>query len=138
MTLAQLQSDTLIPLADLSDRVLFSRVVSGGGFDGVIAVLEQKSGIDYQYLFPIDEYDVEFLQGLKEGDRLVRITTPMSSPDHLFHRSIAKVNVKLGTIAFVDDADYSSLGLVVWERSIKVKFINIAEGAMDYFGASRN
>lgn len=128
-------TDGLTPIEEAANNVTLPKNMDKGGFKDAIGCLEQRDANIYQYMFAIDpEWDSEFLVGVKDHERLVRISTPLSSPDTLTDRHIAKVSLKTGRISHIDHDHYADESEVKWQRGIKTKFMAIDGAHLAYFG----
>jgi hypothetical protein len=125
----------LQPIAELANNVTISQGCRfNDGFIDSIATIEQKLANNYQFVLAADSYDVaEFGANLKATERLVRVTTPMADPTHQNYRSIAKLDLARGTIAWADSDKYE-LGVIAWSRALKCKFINVDSTSLGFFG----
>ena len=124
-----------IPFESVAKTISHSNRPSLGAFSDGIAVLEQKQTKKWQVVFKADNADNnEFGKGMKNGDVLVRLETPLSKPNSFEHRTIAIINVLKGNIRFADMSLYELDGTVKWERGLKFKFLNIHDRDLGYFG----
>ncbi len=124
-----------IPFEDVAKTIDHSNKPALGAFSDGIAVIEQKLAKKWQVVFKADKADNnEFGKGMKNGDVLVRLETPLSKPNSFEHRTIAIINVLKGTIKFADMEKYEGDSTVKWERGLKFKFLNIHDSELGYFG----
>jgi len=124
-----------IPFEDVAKTIEHSNKPAFGSFTDGIAVIEQKQAKKWQVVFKADKADNnEFGKGMKNGDVLVRLETPLSKPNSFEHRTIAIINVLKGNIKFADMTKYEDDGTVKWERGLKFKFLNIHDNDLGYFG----
>lgn len=114
---------------DVSDRFF------NGYYSDSIGCIRQRDAQFEQQMFPIDPgFDAEFIVNLKDHERVVRLSTPLSSPDHGSHRHIAKISIKTGRVSHPDADLYINEGVVEWQRGLKAIFITIPPASQAYFG----
>jgi hypothetical protein len=136
-TFSQYMSES-ISVEDLPQSLVIGKfsgnAASYGGFTGAVATIQQKQAKRDQSLFPVGAYDVkEFGKLLKSNDTMCRISTTLSSNAHDQHRTICFINVKAGTIRFVDNDKYEHDGKIVSTRPMKFNWLNVDPSSLNYF-----
>lgn len=131
----QVAGDLLPKHIPLPSTVIISdRLYKGDYGDQVIAGMQQRDADHDQLIFKADDYDFEEFGGsLGSNDVLVRVQTPMSSPDNTLNRTIAKINLKRASIAFVDNDKYENENIISWEKPRNMRFLTIDRDDLDYF-----
>lgn len=124
------------PVDKTANNVTVSDRFYRGGYADSIGCIMQRDAKHEQQVFAIDPaFDSEFIVGLKDHERVIRLSTPLSSNQHTEHRHIAKISLVTGKVSHVDHELYESESVVKWDRGLKAQFITLPSSSLPYFGA---
>ena len=93
-----------------------------------IATVEQKGNTSINAIFAADAYSKK-----EFGKNVFRISTPLSNPNSNFHRSIVRIDVKKGKMAFLNQEKYEA-GVIKWERPLMFRQLGISDQHLREFG----
>lgn len=93
-----------------------------------IATVEQKGNTTIRAIFAADAYSKK-----EFGQNVFRISTPLSDPNSEFHRSIVRIDVKKGKMAFINNEKYEE-GIIKWERPLMFRQLGISDQFLRDFG----